>query len=1293
MKRWLLTSLAVVIAVGLVLSPVLPVGEYVPLLKSSEVRAQEPDGLTPGDEIIDQRTLTSKTTWLGETPTGGQRYALDASIGSVHYKDDPDDPSEQWKDIDTAIQPSDRLNWDWEVIKGNWHLLINSDTSVAVGKDGNWIGFRYEGFAYYDTSTGMYQVLDSRRDVTPTISGNKIRWDNIFYGVNLVYTYTPDRFKEDLEVTQLARDWLSANPPSSFGLNNQTSYLVGYLECDWREAYPAEDALGNAISFDNLEIEGKSIFWRHPVKDYLVTALPIGYAIHQDIEPEDLESEDLVPIRQRFYKADNGKHYLLFGSKITLLNQMPSGTIVIDPTLDPQVGASTDDAFEVEDPGTVTVDSASIPIWSSTGANSRYWGGFRFVSGGFPTSGTTIDVAYLRVYIFSDGSDDANFNIHFEELAAPAAFTTANTNITSRDRTETSVPWIADGIAAGGVGWYNSPDLSGVGSPAQELFDAYSPSAIVVIIRPNQDATKGFSAYAWDYDDNTWGAILHLEWTAVGVVAPTVTSDNSSLVEETTATLSGNITATGGENCTDRGFRWGTSTGTYTDNSTTQGDYGTGIFSADITGLTEGELYYWQAGANNTAGWGWGAEKTFLTKPDEPNSLSATGLDTQVNLTWNLGTGADNTTVRGLIGDYPADYSANTSVYDGPASSANHTGLTNGDHWYYRAWSWCTEGGLEKWSDTYSQADATPLAVPTVTSDNSTLVEETTATLSGNITDVGGANADERGFEWGTSTGVYTDNSTTSDNYSTGIYSANITGLTEGELYYWRAMAHNTSGWGYGGELTFLTKPLAPTTFSATASGDSEITLAWTKGTGADNTTITRKIDSYPTVRADGVNVYDNTGTGHVDTDNISVGTDYYYRAWSWCTEGALEQYSDTYDEDNATAYAVSAPTVASSNATSVSDTGAVLYGNITNAGNENPSLRGFEWGIGSANYSANWTEGGSFGTGAFSHSISGLSANTTYCWRAFAENSAGFGYSGELCFTTSVTPPPPPPPTPPIYVTLEFRADLDETSIRANGVPDLVFIGIEKGYGMPIWSTPANQFEQLIFNIHAPRRWTGTSDITAHIICSIDTANTDKNFQLQLAWENYTPDVDIIPITSNLLATTTATGTAAQYQSYVVEFTINYDIDAPSVIEVGDEMAFRIRRIAAPSDEISGEVIIHHLGILFERGDLLGNPDIVITEDDMEVLAGPLETLGTAGTSLMYLLVVALFGILAFWKLSAPLFMVAAGVSFMTGFYWYDAYTTNIGLTVGLMLAAYGLVCIGFAFRCIFWREDVSGN
>lgn len=75
----------------------------------------------------------------------------------------------------------------------------------------------------------------------------------------------------------------------------------------------------------------------------------------------------------------------------------------------------------------------------------------------------------------------------------------------------------------------------------------------------------------------------------------------------------------------------------------------------------------------------------------------------------------------------------------------------------------------------------------------------------------------------------------------------------------------------------------------------------------------------------------------------------------------------------------------------------------------------------------------------------------------------------------------------------------------------------------------------------------------------------------------------------------------------------------------------------------------------------------------------------------ILALAVVIFFSVMGFWRLNPLLFMLAAGSSLMLGLYWYDAFTDNLGLTIGLMLIVYSLVCAGFAFKCIFWRERPS--
>ena len=120
------------------------------------------------------------------------------------------------------------------------------------------------------------------------------------------------------------------------------------------------------------------------------------------------------------------------------------------------------------------------------------------------------------------------------------------------------------------------------------------------------------------------------------------------------------------------------------------------------------------------------------------------------------------------------------------------------------------------------------------------------------------------------------------------------------------------------------------------------------------------------------------------------------------------------------------------------------------------------------------------------------------------------------------------------------------------------------------------------------PGRYDEESDIIVHLYCWLAGAEDTKNFKLQLSWEHYTPGTDIVPATSNDVEVQTATGaSAAQFQSYVVPFTINYDIDTPDDIIGDDIIGMRLRRIAATANECAGEIVINHLGIIFRRDKL----------------------------------------------------------------------------------------------------------
>ncbi len=187
--------------------------------------------------------------------------------------------------------------------------------------------------------------------------------------------------------------------------------------------------------------------------------------------------------------------------------------------------------------------------------------------------------------------------------------------------------------------------------------------------------------------------------------------------------------------------------------------------------------------------------------------------------------------------------------------------------------------------------------LPSVTTDNATNVEETTATLNGTLTNDGGEACEVR-FQYG-KTESYSDNTSWQAGKVTGnSFSENITGLDKGTLYHFRAQAKNTAGTANGQDKTLLTKPDPPTGFTATP-GNTQVSLSWTKGGGANRTMIIRKVGGYPANRSDGTQVYFDTGTSYTDT-GLTNGTTYYYSAWSEVTADSLQQFSD----DKATAQA-----------------------------------------------------------------------------------------------------------------------------------------------------------------------------------------------------------------------------------------------------------------------------------------------------------------------------------------------------------------------------------------------------
>jgi len=324
--------------------------------------------------------------------------------------------------------------------------------------------------------------------------------------------------------------------------------------------------------------------------------------------------------------------------------------------------------------------------------------------------------------------------------------------------------------------------------------------------------------YVRAYGHNSGGYAYGAEVSFTTLAGPTVTTQAATSTEETTATLNGNITVEGETTPTIRGFEYDTDSGApYTNDWNEVGSWGVGAYTHGLTGLTKGELYYYRAYATNTIDTGYGAEEKFLTKPDEPTGLTATNPSSgTVTLVWVKGTGAQDTVVRGKDGSYPANVADGYEVYNGAGTTDNDTGLTGGHTYYYRAWSYATEGGESQYSDTYSQDNQYVIALPTTTTQAVGYTGMTIVTFNGNITATGGENNDYRGFAWGTAShgdpgniapaaSAYTSYWPDAGSFGTGAFIYEDAVLIAGTTYYVRSYTHNSMGWSYGAEVSFGT--------------------------------------------------------------------------------------------------------------------------------------------------------------------------------------------------------------------------------------------------------------------------------------------------------------------------------------------------------------------------------------------------------------------------------------------------------------------------------------------------------
>ena len=299
-----------------------------------------------------------------------------------------------------------------------------------------------------------------------------------------------------------------------------------------------------------------------------------------------------------------------------------------------------------------------------------------------------------------------------------------------------------------------------------------------------------------------------------------------------------------------------------------------------------------------------------------------------------------------------------------------------------------------------------PNSLPTLSTQNITVLSNSSASGGGTVLTDGGSPVLQRGVCWNTSPNPTIANNFTNDGNGIGGFLSTMTPLLPSTTYYVRAYATNANGTSYGNQVIFTTSTASnggslPTiTTSPIVYLDSLSAFSGGNITADGGLAVTARgvcwaIGSTPTINNS--HTIDGAGGGSFNSRvfNLLPNTSYFVRAYA--TNAAGTAYGITYSFTTK-----GLPTVITDSVSTVWAMYAKVHGNVVSDGGSTVSDRGICWSTSPNPTIANnkvspyaWT------LNTYYSFASSLPSNTIIYFRAFAGNGIGYAYGNELVATT----------------------------------------------------------------------------------------------------------------------------------------------------------------------------------------------------------------------------------------------------------------------------------------------------
>ena len=548
-------------------------------------------------------------------------------------------------------------------------------------------------------------------------------------------------------------------------------------------------------------------------------------------------------------------------------------------------------------------------------------------------------------------------------------------------------------------------------------------------------------AYATNAAGTAYGSVK--SFTMAGNI-PTLAACTVTDITTTGATFNGEVISDNQVAITARGFQLSTNIN-FSSYSTYYVGYGIGSFSTIATDLVSNTTYYVRAFATNAVGTSYSSTQSFriLTAPTITTNATPAITATTAMLGANI-TNPDNMTIttRGFEWK-PTNSGTYTQVIDAGTNNSftyNLTGLTPNTSYTYRAFI------------SYNNLTVYGAAVSfTTLAEDFVCGASTVKDVDNNVyhtLQLGNQcwmaeNLRTTKYADGTSISLVT-TTASSGSSSTGAYryypngnSGNVSRY--GYLYNWKAVMRNSAsssdnpsgvqgvcptGWHVpsSSEWTQLKNYVGSKSAYLCSNSSGNIAKALASKTGWSSSTTTCSVGN-------GTETNDATGFGALPAGNYaynSNGTVYnnfgrVARYWCSTDNGTLYVYDFSMSYGNSTATTNSdvsyhsygnsvrcvrnetastsqtQPNVFTGNIMDLNQTSVTIKGTMVNPENVSITAQGFEW---KTTTGGTYTQVLATGT-SMSYNLTGLSANTSYTYRAFVTTGVGTRYGVEKTFTT----------------------------------------------------------------------------------------------------------------------------------------------------------------------------------------------------------------------------------------------------------------------------------------------------